>query len=118
MGSGTGSLGLNKISTFVVLALIVLGSACADPASDAFRFGLASAPANLDPRFATDATSARINRLLYDRLVDFNDAFEPVPALADWEQLSPTHYRFHLTTNEHPFHDGTPADRQRRQSHL
>ena len=90
-----------------VLALIVLGSACADPASDAFRFGLAGAPANLDPRFATDATSARINRLLYDRLVDFNDTFEPVPALADWEQRSPTHYRFHLKTNEHPFHDGT-----------
>ena len=90
-----------------VLALIVLGSACTDPASDAFRFGLAGAPANLDPRFATDATSARINRLLYDRLVDFNDAFEPVPSLADWEQLSPTHYRFQLKTNDHPFHDGT-----------
>lgn len=90
-----------------VLTLILLGSACADPASDAFRFGLSSAPANLDPRFATDATSARINRLLYDRLVDFNDAFEPVPALADWERLSPTHYRFHLKTNDHLFHDGT-----------
>ncbi|MYA28605.1 MAG: ABC transporter substrate-binding protein [Nitrospira sp. SB0666_bin_27] len=89
------------------LLLIVLVAACTGPASDAFRFGLAGAPANLDPRFATDATSARINRLLYDRLVDFNDTFEPVPALADWEQLSPTHYRFHLKTNEHPFHDGT-----------
>ena len=89
------------------LALILLSSACTDPASDAFRFGLAGAPANLDPRFATDATSARINRLLYDRLVDFNDAFEPVPSLADWEQRSPTHYRFHLKTNDHPFHDGT-----------
>lgn len=90
-----------------VLALIVLGSACTDPASDAFRFGLSSAPANLDPRFATDAASARINRLLYDRLVDFNDAFEPVPSLADWEQLSPTQYRFHLNTDDHSFHDGT-----------
>ena len=89
------------------LALILLGTACTDPASDAFRFGLASAPSNLDPRFATDATSTRINRLLYDRLVDFNDAFEPVPSLADWEQLSPIHYRFHLKTNHHPFHDGT-----------
>ena len=89
------------------LALIVCGAACTDAASDAFRFGLSSAPANLDPRFATDATSARINRLLYDQLVDFNDAFEPVPALADWEQLSPTHYRFHLKKNDHPFHDGS-----------
>ncbi len=89
------------------LALMVFSAACTDPASDAFRFGLASAPANLDPRFATDAASVRINRLLYGRLVDFNDAFEPVPALADWEQLSPTHYRFHLQTHDHPFHDGT-----------
>ena len=89
------------------LLLIVLVAACTGPASDAFRFGLAGAPANLDPRFATDATSARINRLLYDRLVDFNDTFEPVQALADWEQLSPTHYRFYLKTTHRPFHDGT-----------
>ena len=95
------------LKRFVALALMVVGSACADPASDAFRFGLAGAPANLDPRFATDATSDRINRLLYARLVDFNDAFEPVPSLADWEQLSPTHFRFHLKTNDHQFHDGT-----------
>ena len=97
-------VGLKRL---LALALIVLGSACTDPVSDAFRFGLAGSPANLDPRFATDATSDRVNRLLYDRLVDFNDAFEPVPSLADWEQLSPTHYRFHLKTNNHQFHDGT-----------
>ncbi len=97
-------IGLKRLCA---LLLIVLVAACTDPVSDAFRFGLSSAPANLDPRFATDAASARINRLLYDRLVDFNDIFEPVPALADWEQLSPTHYRFHLKTNEHSFHDGT-----------
>lgn len=95
------------LKRFATLLLIVLVAACTDPVSDAFRFGLAGAPANLDPRFATDATSARINRLLYDRLVDFNDTFEPVPALADWEQLSPTHYRFHLKTDRRAFHDGT-----------
>ena len=97
-------VGLKRL---LVLALLVLGSACTDPVSDAFRFGLAGSPANLDPRFATDATSDRVNRLLYERLVDFNEAFEPVPSLADWEQLSPTHYRFHLKTNDHRFHDGT-----------
>lgn len=101
---GKTMVGLKRL---LALTLIVLGSACTDPVSDAFRFGLAGSPANLDPRFATDATSDRVNRLLYERLVDFNEAFEPVPSLADWEQLSPTHYRFHLKTNEHPFHDGT-----------
>ena len=98
-------VGLKRLCVLVLVLLTC--SACTDPASDAFRFGLASAPTNLDPRFATDATSARINRLLYDRLVDFNDAFEPIPSLADWEQLSPTHYRFHLKTNHRTFHDGT-----------
>lgn len=87
--------------------LVLAGSACTDASSDALRFGLAGAPTNLDPRFATDATSARINRLLYDRLVELNDTFEPSPALARWEQLSSTRYRFYLKTNLRPFHDGT-----------
>jgi peptide/nickel transport system substrate-binding protein len=48
---------------------------CNQPQDDVIRFGLASAPANLDPRYATDATSARINRLLYRRLVDLMHSF-------------------------------------------
>ncbi len=58
--------------------------------------GLASAPVNLDPRFATDAASSRVNRLLYRRLVEFDDADRPVPGLAEWERLAPDHYRFRL----------------------
>ena len=60
------------------------------------RFGLANAPTNLDPRYATDATSARLNRLMYSRLVDFGEGTIPIPALATWRELSPTHYRFDL----------------------
>ena len=71
------------------------------------RFGLASAPVTLDPRFATDATSTRVNRLLYARLVDFDARLMPVPALADWERLSPTHYRFRLRDHGREFHDGS-----------
>lgn len=48
-------------------------------APDSLRFGLASAPVTLDPRFATDATSARINRLLYRQLVEFDAAQQPSP---------------------------------------
>lgn len=87
--------------------MMLAGSACTDGSFDALRFGLAGAPTNLDPRFATDATSARINRLLYDRLVELNDAFEPRPALARWKQLSSVRYRFYLKTDPRPFHDGT-----------
>ena len=73
------------------------------------RFGLANAPDNLDPRYATDAASARINRLLYARLVDFDDAAHPIPSLAKWEQRSPTHYRFSLREGRRTFHDNTPV---------
>ena len=89
-----------------LLVLLCL-QACTQPADSTIRFGLASAPANLDPRYATDATSARINRLLYQRLVDFDERIRPVPALARWEQLNPRHYRFHLQPGRPAFHDGT-----------
>jgi peptide/nickel transport system substrate-binding protein len=91
--------------------LLLLGiSACTQPQDGVIRFGLASAPANLDPRYATDATSARVNRLLYQRLVDFDEQIRPVPALATWEQLAPLHYRFHLKADRHTFHDGTALE--------
>lgn len=76
-------------------------------APDSLRFGLASAPVTLDPRFATDATSARINRLLYRQLVEFDAAQQPVAGLAEWTRLAPLHYRFHLLNGEgRRFHDG------------
>lgn len=70
------------------------------------RFGLANAPTNLDPRYATDATSARINRLIYSRLVDFDEGAIPIPALATWIEVSPTHYRFDLLEPRPIFHHG------------
>jgi len=70
------------------------------------RFGLANAPTQLDPRYATDATSARINRLLYSRLVDFAEDATPMPSLATWVALTPTHYRFDLIEPRPPFPNG------------
>ncbi len=72
--------------------------------------GLASPPRNLDPRTATDATSERINRLLYRRLIEFNEESLPVPSLARWERLTPTHYRFVLGAEGRSFSDGTRLD--------
>ncbi|MCF6211384.1 MAG: ABC transporter substrate-binding protein [Gammaproteobacteria bacterium] len=89
-----------------MLAALLL-SACTRAPDDTLRFGLASAPVTLDPRFATDAASTRINRLLYARLVDFDDRLMPAPALADWQRLSPIHYRFHLSDTGREFHDGS-----------
>jgi peptide/nickel transport system substrate-binding protein len=97
----------NFVRTCCYLFLLLAIVACSQPQDNVIRFGLASAPANLDPRYATDATSARINRLLYRRLVDFDAQYRPVPALATWEQLAPLHYRFHLKAARAAFHDGT-----------
>ena len=81
-------------------------TACSDPASTSIRFALASTPISLDPRYATDATSSRINRLLYQRLVDFDQAYNVIPAVAEWEQLAKDHYRFKLGDNRGHFESG------------
>jgi len=85
---------------------------CEQAVSKAIRFGVSQAPINLDPRFATDATSVRINRLLYQRLVEFDAEFKAVPGLASWQRITPTHYRFSLSPG-HRFSNGqslTSAD--------
>ncbi len=88
----------------LILFIIIL-SACNEPQEN-LRFGLSKAPISLDPRFVTDATSTRINRLLYRRLVDFDKNLRPIPDLATWQQLTSTHYRFKLGTKGRDFHNG------------
>jgi peptide/nickel transport system substrate-binding protein len=90
---------------FILLIPLSL-TGCGEAPKDAIRMGLASAPANLDPRYATDASSTRINRLIYRRLVEFDEASRAIPSLASWEQLSPTHYRFTLRQEGRDFHHG------------
>lgn len=104
---------MRRLLLILLLALSLTG--CGDAPQNAIRMGLASAPANLDPRYATDASSTRINRLIYRRLVEFDEASRAVPSLATWEQLSPTHYRFTLGQEGREFHHGkrlTTADVQ------
>ena len=89
----------------VLMSVLLLG-ACAEDESDSLRFGLSADPVTLDPRFATDAASARINRLLYAQLVDFDERFQPVPSLASWEVVNPRLYRFTLGDAMRRFHGG------------
>ncbi|WJW76750.1 ABC transporter substrate-binding protein [Thiohalobacter sp. IOR34] len=98
---------------FLLCGLLLFTAGCQRAPDDVIRFGLAAAADNLDPRFATDATSARVNRLLYAALVGFDEHMNPVPALAEWQRLTPTRYRFSLRPGRRPFHDGqrlTAAD--------
>lgn len=91
----------------VLLVGLTAGCGREAPRDGVLRFGLSGPARNLDPRFATDATSERINRLLYRRLVEFDDRRLPVPGLATWERLTPRHYRFRLLGAGRTFSDGT-----------
>ena len=97
----------------VVSVSIAFFSGCSDDIKPELRFGLASMPSNLDPRFATDASSSRIGRLLFQKLVDFDEAKQPVPSIANWEKIDDKHYRFTLNGKAAKFHNGmqlTSAD--------
>ncbi len=109
------------IIVLVVLILLVMQYWTIDgysvQADQPIRFGLSHAPVNLNPLQATDAVSARINRLIYQRLVEFAADNMPVPGISRWQQLSPGHYRFTIIKdaqgNYPRFHHGkllTSAD--------
>ncbi len=96
-----------RVLLLLLLALTGLLGGCHDRPPDALRFGLQSAPLSLDPRYASDAASVRINRLLYRRLVEFDARARPIPGIAHWTELDPTHYRFTLGDAGRRFHDGS-----------
>lgn len=95
-----------------MLMSVVLLAGCAEEVPETLRFGLSADAVTLDPRFATDAASTRINRLIYEQLVDFDEHFQPVASLASWERLTPRRYRFTLREPGKNFHDGTPLRAQ------
>lgn len=72
------------------------------------RMAVAQPVINLDPRYATDAASARVNRLLYQSLIQFDSHFQPQAQLANWRQISPQEYLFTLISSPTKFHDGMP----------
>jgi len=102
-------LNLFRVLHFTLLLSVLTLLACAPVSDNTLRIGLASAPVTLDPRFATDATSSRINRLLYARLVEFDERQLPIPGIASWQVISPLHYRFtlHMADEGRIFPDGS-----------
>lgn len=94
---------------FILCCSVTLLGACEQTQQDdAIHFAIAQAPINLDPRYATDAASERVNRLLYRRLVEFDASAKPIPSLASWKALNHTSYRFVLNDDLAPFHHAKP----------
>jgi peptide/nickel transport system substrate-binding protein len=66
-------------------------------------------PANLDPRFATDGQSQRIDALIFDGLLERDAEMNLHGDLAEsWETPNPLTYVFHLREGVR-FHDGRPV---------
>lgn len=110
------AVSLRKLLTHALYGcgLAILLAACQqDSEPRALVFAVAQAPVNLDPRYAADAASERVNRLIYQRLVEFDQASHVVPGIATWEMPDSLHYRFHLRQPVASFHHGkllTAAD--------
>lgn len=105
--SGTRIKTGSRLLRALVCLLLVLSAGCSSAVeTNEIRFALAHAPINLDPRYATDAASERLNRLLYQRLVEFDDGSRAVPGIASWSQVSARHYRLMITAAASRFHHG------------
>jgi peptide/nickel transport system substrate-binding protein len=96
-----------KWLTLLLLSLCLLACKPTENNSE-IKFAIAQAPLNLDPRYATDAASERVNRLIYQPLLDFDAASKPAPVLASWQVVNDTQYRFTLNKNRAPFHNNAP----------
>jgi peptide/nickel transport system substrate-binding protein len=92
---------------YPILYVLVFLTACSvQTDSHQIRFAVSNVPVNFDPRFATDASSERVNGLLYSHLVDFDEQLLPVPSLADWQQVNTKIYRFVLRDDVPRFSNG------------
>ncbi|MGB7282297.1 MAG: ABC transporter substrate-binding protein [Candidatus Acidiferrum sp.] len=74
----------------------------------ALTFLIESNPTNLDPRYATDSQSQRIDALLFSSLLERDDQMNIHGDLAEsWDTPDPLTYIFRLRPGVH-FHDGRP----------
>jgi ABC-type transport system substrate-binding protein len=106
-----------KLFTLLVTSLLLcfitsLFSGCSSSANtnpNALTFLLESNPTNLDPRFATDAFSQRIDGLLFSSLLVRDAQMNLHGDLAEsWETPDPLTWIFHLRKNVR-FNDGHPV---------
>jgi len=101
------SSAMHSRRAFISLLMLCLLAACARPPDEVLRIGLMAPAVTLDPRYATDATSYRLCRLIFEAPADFDSRFKPMPALMSWTRPEATRYRFTLR-GEPRFHDGSP----------
>ena len=97
------------LAGLLLAGLLLVG--CSNPEIEPglLRVGLAQMPISLDPRFATDAASSRVQEFVHRGLLRLDEAFNIQGDLADrWEQPEPLVWRFYLRQGI-SFSDGAPV---------
>jgi peptide/nickel transport system substrate-binding protein len=94
--------------TPIALALLI-GCARNRPEDrDLLTLAIDVSPSNLDPRLGSDESSRRVQQLIFNGLLRFDDRGEPEGDLAQtWEHADPLTYVFHLRPGVR-FHNGRP----------
>ena len=96
---------------YLWLIVCVFCAACQrENSHNEINFAIAQAPLNLDPRYATDAASERVNRLIYQPLFDFDAASNPSPLLALRAYTNALEYRISFKKPRAAFHHGAPLN--------
>jgi peptide/nickel transport system substrate-binding protein len=98
------------LAGFICPAILLL-AACSSsefPKARTLFVGLGAPLSNLDPRFATDAASQRINDLAYSALIRIGSDMQPTPELAESWALSDKKIVFKLKKG-FVFHSGRPV---------
>jgi len=91
-----------------ICAAVSIGCSHSGRSGDALVVGIEAAPTDLDPRFATDAVSTRIDELVFRSLTRVDERHQHLPDVAaDWRLEGPLVVRFDLRRDV-TFSDGTP----------
>jgi peptide/nickel transport system substrate-binding protein len=103
------TLRTHNLFQMAAIALLAILAGCAKkPDAGTAVMLIESSPTNLDPRIGTDAQSERIDKLIFDALVQRDETFNVRPWVAkSWEVPDPLTYVFHLRDDVR-FHDGKP----------
>jgi len=96
------------LSALMALLLIIACGGNRPAPQGLLTLAIDVSPSSLDPRLGSDEASRRVQQLLFNGLVRYNERGEAVGDLADsWEQPDPLQYVFHLRPGVR-FHDGRP----------
>ncbi|MBN4073547.1 ABC transporter substrate-binding protein, partial [Mariprofundus ferrooxydans] len=90
--------------------LVLLGCQAGEQEKGVLRVGMAQMPITVDPRFATDAASVRVQAFLHRGLIRLDEHFNVQGDLAErWEHPEPLLWRFYLRRGV-IFSDGSKLD--------